>query len=90
MHIKFEWDEAKRRATLAASGLDFAVIEGLDWSTAVILPDDRRDYGEPRLRIMGLIGGRLHAVVVTPRGETLRIISLRKANPREQRLWERN
>jgi uncharacterized DUF497 family protein len=43
-----------------------------------------------RLRIMGLIDGRLHAVIATPRGETLRIISLRKANPREQREWERS
>ena len=90
MHIKFTWDEGKRLATLASRGIDFAAVARIDWSSAIIVPDDRRDYGEVRLRIMGLIDGRLHAAVAAPRGDTLRIISLRKANPREQRLWERS
>lgn len=59
-----------------------------DWDGALVVTDDRRDYGEPRLRALGLIDGRLHAVVVTPRGDALRIISLRKANKRELKLWE--
>ena len=90
MHINFTWDDGKRQATLASRGIDFAIVARLDWATAIILPDDRRDYGEVRLRIMGLIDGRLHAVIATPRGDTLRIISLRKANEREHRIWERS
>jgi hypothetical protein len=90
MHIKFTWDEGKRLTTLFTRGIDFSIVAQLDWSTAIILPDTRKDYGEVRLRIMGLIDGRLHAVIATPRGDTLRIISLRKANPREQRIWERS
>jgi hypothetical protein len=88
MHIIFEWDEAKRRATLFTRGLDFAAMERFDWSTAVIREDARRDYGEPRLRAMGLIDGRLHEAGFTPRGNRIRIISLRKANIRERRLWD--
>jgi uncharacterized protein len=88
MHIKYEWNEAKRSATLTERGIDFADMAGFDWNSALAVADDRRDYGEPRLRALGLIDGRLHAVVVTPRGDALRIISLRKANKREQRLWE--
>ncbi len=88
MHIKYEWNETKRAATLTERGIDFADMARFDWDSALVVTDDRKDYGEPRLRALGLIDGRLHAVVVTPRGDTLRIISLRKANKREQKLWE--
>jgi len=88
MHIKYQWSETKRAVTLTERGIDFADMAGFDWDSASVVTDDRKDYGEPRLRALGLIGGRLHAVVVTPRGNVLRIISLRKANKREQELWE--
>ncbi|HEY1453964.1 MAG TPA: BrnT family toxin [Roseiarcus sp.] len=45
--------------------------------------DDRRDYGERRLRVMALLGPRLHVAVVTVRGDAMRVISFRKANSRE-------
>jgi uncharacterized DUF497 family protein len=47
----------------------------------------RHDYGEPRLRVMARLDGRLHAAVVTPRGEDLRVISFRGANRQEVRLY---
>lgn len=88
MHINYAWDEAKREATLAERGIDFADIRSFDWDSALVLRDEREDYGETRYRAMGLIAGRLHVVVVTPREEVLRVISLRKANAREVKLWE--
>ena len=89
MHINYTWDEAKRTATLTERGIDFADMRGFDWDTALVLRDDRADYGEPRFRAMGLINGRLHVVVVTPRDDALRVISLRKANKREERQWQK-
>jgi uncharacterized protein len=47
--------------------------------------DDRVNYGEQRYRLMGEIDGRLHIVIFTMRGTKTRIISARKANPREQK-----
>ncbi|MEW9918855.1 BrnT family toxin [Marimonas sp. MJW-29] len=85
-----EWDEEKRQQTLFERGIDFAIIARLDWDTAEVIADDRRDYGEQRLRVTGLIEGRLHVAVVTPRPDALRVISLRKANEREKRRWARN
>ncbi len=82
------WDEEKRQATLVQRGIDFSTVMGLDLAEAVTRPDLRRDYGEPRFRALGLIGGRLHAVVFTPRDGRLRLISMRKANRREERIWE--
>jgi uncharacterized protein len=85
----WDWDETKRQATLLTRGLDFALVEGFDLNTAQIDPDDRRDYGEARLKAIGMIRGRLFVVVFTPRGTGLRLISLRKANEREKREWAR-
>ena len=50
--------------------------------------DTRRDYGETRLRFLALLCGGLHAVVVAPRKGELRVISFRKANLKEERLYE--
>jgi uncharacterized DUF497 family protein len=85
----WDWDETKRQANLAKHGVDFAVADGLDLASAISEPDTRHDYGEPRFVVTGTIGGRLHIMVYTPRGKRLRIISLRKANGREEARWER-
>ncbi|WP_371454835.1 BrnT family toxin [Brevundimonas sp. LM2] len=50
--------------------------------------DDRRDYNEVRWYGYLPIAGRLHVVVYTERDEATRIISLRRANPREVRKYE--
>ena len=52
------------------------------------LPDERQDYGEIRYLTYGLLDDRMVAVVWTLRGETRRIISMRKCNAREQTLYK--
>ena len=84
----WHWDEDKRQATLLLRGLDFAMVHELNLDLAEISLDARKDYGEARLQARGLIGGRLYVIVFTRRGQNLRLISLRKANKREQVLWE--
>ncbi len=54
----------------------------------MIEEDDRKEYGERRYRVLGFIGGRLHAVVFTPRAGKVHVISLRKANSREVKQHE--
>ena len=51
------------------------------------IADDRKDYGEPRFITIGRLDGRMVVAVWTPRGAARRIISLRKANDREQTLY---
>ncbi len=82
-----DWDEDKRTANLAKHGVDFADAERFDWSSAKTEHDLRHDYGEDRFESVGLIGERLHVLVFTPRATGRRIISLRKANPREIERW---
>jgi uncharacterized DUF497 family protein len=59
-----------------------------DWSSALIVEDMRKDYGEPRYQALGLIEDRLHMLVYTPRTDRIHIISLCKANDREIRRYE--
>lgn len=86
MHISF--DPAKCERNERERGLSFSLVEQLDWSKAVIKEDDRKEYGERRYRVLGFIGGRLHAVVFTPRAGKVHVISLRKANNREVKQHE--
>lgn len=50
---------------------------------AVIVADTRFDYGEERFNAYGLIGETLHAMTFTRQGDDIRVISLRRARPRE-------
>ena len=59
----------------------------MDFNTAISVEDTRKDYGEQRFRVLGLIDDRLHAAVITPRGNKIRVISLRPANRREERAY---
>jgi len=83
------FDPEKNARNIAERGLSFERVADLDWDTAVIVEDSRRDYGEPRLLVMARLHGRLHAAVVTPRGEDLHVISFRKANKREVKRYGR-
>ena len=49
--------------------------------------DDRQRYGEDRFITIGFLDGRMVVLVWTPRNAALRIISMRKANEREQALY---
>lgn len=49
--------------------------------------DRRQDYGEERWITVGFVSQRLMVVVWTPREEAMRVISMRKANGREKRLY---
>ena len=82
-----DFDPAKRAETLAQRGLDMAQTGEIWDGPHLTFEDDRRDYGEPRLITMGLMQGRLVFVAWTPRGDARRIISLRKANEREQKRY---
>lgn len=85
--MEYEWDEDKRRSNLKDHGVDFNDAKDFGWERARIVPDNRCNYGEPRRRAYGYIDDRLMVLIYTPRGQTTRIISLRKANRREVRQY---
>ena len=77
------YDPAKRDQTLAERGLDFADAPLLFAGTTVEFDDERMNYGERRVVCYGWLVGRLVVVVYTPRGAARHIVSMRKANARE-------
>ena len=83
MNQDISFDPAKSHRNQVERGLPFSLVLDLDWISALIKEDTRRDYGERRLQVLGLIRGRLHAMVFTPRHDRVHVISLRKANNRE-------
>jgi uncharacterized DUF497 family protein len=86
---EFEWDDAKAARNLAQHGVRFEAVRSFDWTDAMTREDTRGDYGERRFVSIGRIGRRLHVAVWTARGDRRRLISLRKANPRERALHDR-
>ena len=82
--MEISFDDEKRRLTLEMRGLDFAEAGRIFDGTEFTWLDDREDYGEDRYNTFGSLNGRLVAVTWTIRDGTRRIISMRKANDREQ------
>lgn len=82
------FDPAKDARNVKKHGVSLAAAAGLDWDNALVSPDERRDYGEPRAVALAPMEERLWVVVFTDRPDGRRIISLRKANLREYRRYE--
>ena len=83
----FEWSDDKRRKNLLKHGFDFADVAAVFARDMLTGADDRFDYAEPRTCGIGLLEGRVVTVVFVETGETIRIISLRKASEREQEAY---
>ena len=83
--MRIEFDSEKDRINRQKHGLSLAAAAKMDLLGALVIPDERRDYGEARFRAYGRIGGRLHMLAFTMCGDTLRAISLRRANATELR-----
>ena len=81
--MRIEFDPAKDAANQAKHGVSLALAGELNWEAALVWIDDRIEYDE--LRMIGLAPKTetLYYVAFVDRGETRRIISLRRANRRE-------
>ncbi|WP_082880895.1 BrnT family toxin [Methylomonas sp. DH-1] len=88
--MQITFDPEKDRINQQKHGLSLADAEKLEWSELFFWSDDRFDYGEPRVIGYAPIGQRLYCVVYVDRGDVRRIISLRKANPREVKFYAAN
>lgn len=86
--MEIEFDGDKDIANRRKHGISLAAAADMDFDVALVIPDERRDYGEARFRAFGPIHGRLHVLAFTMRGSILRAISLRKSNARERDRYE--
>ncbi len=82
----FEWDEAKRLATLAARKLDFVrAVKMFDGRPMASFAAVRG--GEARVVSIALLDGKFHTVVWVWRGESRRIISFRRSRRGEEKQY---
>ena len=87
--MEIDYDEEKRQSTLTNRGLDFARAREVFDGTEFTWEDDRFDYPEVRHNTFGMLDSRLVSITWTIRRGKRRIISMRKANDREQARYRR-
>ena len=85
----YEWDPEKEKANHAKHGVHFAdAVGALEDERALTEPD--ATTSEERFKTLGTdFLGRVVVVVYTYRGENIRLISARKARPRQRKTYER-
>jgi uncharacterized DUF497 family protein len=86
--MRYSYDRLKKAANLKKHGLDFddarQVIES---GQTVTFEDNRFEYDEPRFITMGLLSGVVVVIVTTESDTEIRIISMRKAEKNEQKIY---
>ena len=81
----YEFDPAKDAANVAKhQGISLVDAQAFEWGTSVINQDTRHSYPEQRFEAVGYIDQRLFVMVFRNRGSAVRVISLRRANKREE------
>ena len=81
------YDETKRAANLRKHGFDFVGAEAVFAGFTLTREDGRDAYGEVRLQTLGLWQGVVVFVVHTPRDDADHVISIRKAEKHEARIY---
>ncbi|MBA3583332.1 MAG: BrnT family toxin [Gemmatimonadetes bacterium] len=85
--MPFEYDPAKSATNKCRHGIDFEEAQAL-WDDPWLLEAPARTEDEPRFLVIGRIRGRHWTAVVTPRGENVRVISVRRARKEEIERYE--
>jgi uncharacterized DUF497 family protein len=84
----FEWDVVKAAANVVKHGVSFEQArKAFADPYAIDFADDRRYYSEERAVLFGMVDDRLLVIVYTIRGNKVRIISAREAEPHERRRY---
>jgi uncharacterized DUF497 family protein len=84
--VVFEWDDDKERDNFKKHGIHFTAAEQSFYDPFRMSRPDTYSEGEERWQLMGFVTDVLF-VIYTERGETIRIISARKAEPFERRIY---
>lgn len=86
--MAFDWDPEKDAANREKHGIGFGEACRIFDGPVLTRADDREDYGEPRFISLGALTPEAVIVVVhTQRDGKTRLISARKANRRERKVY---
>ena len=87
--MEITYDDHKNKRNLIERNLSFEEVIEFDFEGARLSVDERKDYGEIRIRAIGFLRCRLHTLVFTEAEKGIRVISFRKANKRELTEYEK-
>ncbi|MEY3639817.1 MAG: hypothetical protein RIR68_2950 [Pseudomonadota bacterium] len=82
-------DPNKSRANYFKHGIVLEFAQYLDWANEMVWQDVRQNYNEVRMSGLVPLEGKIYAVVYVLRAESTRMISLRKANNRETKQYDK-
>jgi hypothetical protein len=85
--IEFEFDQDKSRSNLEKHGIDFHTAQDL-WNDSDLVEIPAKTIDEPRSLVIAMLDGKHWSGVITYRGSTIRIISVRRARKSEVELYE--
>jgi uncharacterized DUF497 family protein len=85
--MKFEFDPRKSEINKAKHGIDFVGAAAL-WKSKIVLLG-AKDALEKRYMVIGTIRSEHWSAIITYRGATIRIISVRKSTPLEIETYEK-
>lgn len=86
--MRYSYDRAKKAANLKKHGLNFDDARLVIASGhAVTFEDNRFDYDEPRFITLGMLGETVVVIVTAESDTEIRIISMRKADKNEQKIY---
>ena len=89
--MRYSFDPDKRAANSKKHGYDLADSPKVIESGKTVTFEDRRfDYGEERFVTLGPLGDVLITIVTTETEDHIRVISMRKADRHEQRIYREN
>jgi hypothetical protein len=83
----FEWDFAKSAKNVRERGLPFEIGAALFDHPTIEVPDTRYNYGEARIKAVGIVRGIVLVCVYNDRDGIRRVISLRMANRKERNAY---
>lgn len=92
MELEFEWDNEKDKINQRKHGISFLEAKTIFQDPfSITINDPLHSFEEERFIDIGLSNKlRLLVVVYTERGTKIRLISCRKANPKEQKNYEQS
>ena len=85
--MKFEYDINKSVSNKKKHGIDFEEAKSL-WSDENLLVIPLLFEDETRYAYVGKMNGKIWTAIVTCRGKTIRIISIRRSHKDEERAYE--
>ncbi len=85
--MEIEWDNNKAASNLIKHKIDFEDAKNIFLDPNRLEREDKRDYDETRIQVIGIVNQVVLFVVYTKRNGRYRIISARRANKNEQRQY---